>query len=99
METASNRANKFNVANTLTTYHILDQYKKQEGICFYCLDSISLNKYTVDHLVSFKDGGANIPENIVCSCFRCNMKKGRIPYKDALLILRSEGELKWCNPL
>lgn len=45
----------------------------REGHCFWC--DRSLEKYHVDHVTPLAKGGTNYPNNIVCSCPRCNLKK------------------------
>lgn len=52
------------------------QYRSQNGKCWHC--GIELNgKFHVDHLTPLDRGGTNWPNNLVCSCAKCNQTKGR----------------------
>lgn len=48
--------------------------------CAYCGEAGS----TVDHIVPLAKGGANVPENTVCSCLSCNMRKTNRPVHEFL---------------
>ena len=48
--------------------------------CAYCGEAGS----TVDHIVPLAKGGANVPENTVCSCLSCNMRKTDRPVHEFL---------------
>ena len=54
---------------------VLDCLKLQEWRCFYCLASL-FNGYHIEHMTPLSRGGSNGPENIVCSCGPCNLRKG-----------------------
>lgn len=55
-------------------------YDIQEGICYFCGNSISMaaqgNSFHVDHYQAIYDGGRNDLSNIVLACSSCNMSKG-----------------------
>jgi len=53
---------------------VRNQFNAQNGLCFYCSEPMS--KYQIDHKQPLSRGGTNWPENIVCSCPGCNMRKG-----------------------
>lgn len=61
------------------THNAIDvelQYKAQKGLCWHCGIEL-VGKYEVDHLVPLDRGGTNWPNNIVCSCQKCNRSKGK----------------------
>ena len=37
---------------------------------------------TAEHIIPRKHGGTDDEDNIVCSCFECNMERGNIPHDD-----------------
>jgi hypothetical protein len=46
--------------------------------CRYCgADKVPL---TVDHLVTWEDGGPSIEDNLVACCRKCNKRRGNTPY-------------------
>lgn len=54
-----------------------DQYR-----CRYCgRNDVPL---TVDHLVTWEEGGPTIPENLVSACKKCNKVRGTTPFRDWL---------------
>jgi hypothetical protein len=46
-----------------------------EGKCNYCGIDLDPMDGTFDHVLSFDQGGPNLPENIVRACFTCNRTK------------------------
>lgn len=51
-------------------------YDRDGGKCQYCNSIISLSKMTFDHVIPKSQGGLTSWNNIVCSCLKCNSKKG-----------------------
>lgn len=74
-------------------------YMRDHYTCQYCgkqFDSTDLN---LDHVVPTCQGGITIWENIVCSCFSCNTKKGgRTPQQAGMKLIRQPIKPKW-NPI
>lgn len=57
-------------------------YKRDGYQCRYCgKDGVPL---TVDHLITWEDGGPSIEENLVASCRKCNKTRGDMPYEEWL---------------
>lgn len=57
-------------------------FRRDEYRCRYCgNDQVAL---TVDHLVSWEDGGPSIEENMLTSCRKCNKKRGNLSYAEWL---------------
>ena len=50
------------------------------NVCAYCGGEGA----TVDHIVPITKGGVNVPENTVCSCLACNMRKTNRPVHEFL---------------
>lgn len=56
-------------------YHVYD------GVCQYCLKTITYATATRDHVIPRSKGGGNQDDNIVLSCKKCNSKKSnKMPY-------------------
>lgn len=49
-------------------------FARDQFTCQYC--GIMSKDLTIDHVVPRRHGGPTVWENLVCSCRRCNMKKG-----------------------
>lgn len=70
------RAKEKGAEGTHTSKDIDLQYHSQRGRCWHC--GIELNgKFHVDHLIPLDRGGTNWPNNLVCSCAKCNQTKGK----------------------
>lgn len=63
--------------------HVSWQVFRRDGYkCRYCgADDVPL---TVDHLVTWEEGGPTETENLLSSCKRCNNKRGSTPYAEWL---------------
>jgi 5-methylcytosine-specific restriction endonuclease McrA len=51
------------------------QYRTQNGKCWHCGKELN-GTYEIDHLIPLSKGGTNWPNNLVCSCRKCNRSKG-----------------------
>ena len=49
-------------------------FARDQYVCQYC--GSTAKDLTIDHVVPKRHGGPTVWENLVCSCRRCNMKKG-----------------------
>ena len=49
-------------------------FARDQFTCQYC--GVISKDLTIDHVVPRRHGGPTVWENLVCSCRRCNMKKG-----------------------
>ncbi len=49
-------------------------FARDQYICQYC--GQASKDLTIDHVIPKRHGGQSVWENLVCSCRRCNMKKG-----------------------
>ncbi len=53
-------------------------YRRDGYRCRYCgADDVPL---TVDHLITWEEGGPSVPENMVAACRRCNKARGPLDY-------------------
>jgi len=51
-------------------------YLRDGGTCQYCDRSLGVNDLTFDHVHPRSHGGVHSWENVVCSCAKCNNRKG-----------------------
>lgn len=57
--------------------------------CQYCGHGFPLSQLSLDHIVPRSRGGETNWENVVCSCLRCNNRKGdRLPGEAGMKLLR-----------
>ena len=66
--------------------------RREKNKCFYCLRSITLSNYVIEHVISRPEGN-NSYRNLVASCLSCNNKKGSMLAEDFLRILYRNGFL------
>lgn len=53
-------------------------FRRAGYACEYCgADDVPL---TVDHLVTWEEGGPMTPENLLCACRKCNRIRGNTPF-------------------
>lgn len=57
-------------------------YRRDNFTCRYCGDNKS--PMTVDHVVTWEEGGPTIPMNLITSCKKCNNTRGNMDYQDWL---------------
>ena len=51
-------------------------FARDKNHCQYCGRTFATSELSLDHVVPRSQGGGSTWENIVCSCVRCNSKKG-----------------------
>ncbi|EMI44472.1 HNH endonuclease [Rhodopirellula sp. SWK7] len=74
-------------------------FARDEYRCQYCGKVEPVNKLSLDHVVPRSHGGATTWENIVCSCLRCNSRKGgRTPQQARMKLLTNPAKPRF-NPL
>lgn len=59
-------------------------FDAQKGVCHYCGNQISFNRWTIDHVVPKCRGGRATYKgktNIIGCCRSCNNAKGDMPYE------------------
>jgi 5-methylcytosine-specific restriction endonuclease McrA len=61
-------------------------YWRDRGQCQYCADAVTLEKFTVDHVVPLARGGTHAAKNLVTCCKYCNKFKADKPMSGELLL-------------
>lgn len=59
-------------------------FEREAGRCFYCLRSIRLDTFELDHVKALANQTNNSYRNIVASCHECNTGKLEFPAEDFL---------------
>ena len=71
-------------------------FERDANTCQYCgrtLERIDLN---LDHIIPRDKGGQTTWENVVCSCVRCNTRKGnRLAHEVNMALIRRPKRPKW----
>ncbi len=71
-------------------------YARDRDTCQYCARRLPRNQLNLDHVVPKSQGGGSSWENVVCSCHRCNWRKGgRTPEQCGLRLLRKPTRPGW----
>lgn len=71
-------------------------YARDNGICQYCSRDLQFDFFTLDHVIPKSKGGSTSWDNIVCSCGRCNRKKGNnTPVQAGMPLLTQPVEPGW----
>jgi len=71
-------------------------YERDKNTCQYCGKSFDRSDLNLDHVVPKNRGGPTNWENIVCSCIRCNTRKGhRTPRESGMHLVRAPKRPKW----
>jgi 5-methylcytosine-specific restriction endonuclease McrA len=64
-------------------------FARDKNLCQYCGRTFSTSELSLDHVVPRSQGGGSTWDNIVCSCVRCNSKKGgRTPSQAHMKLIR-----------
>jgi HNH endonuclease len=61
-------------------------YKQQSGKCYYCKTKLS-NEYHIEHKTPLVRGGTNWPNNLCCSCSKCNKSKFTKTEQEYLILI------------
>ena len=71
-------------------------YERDKNTCQYCGKAFERNDLNLDHVVPKNLGGPTNWENIVCSCIRCNTRKGHRTAREAgMHLIRAPKRPKW----
>lgn len=64
-------------------------FARDRNRCQYCGHFFPTNELSIDHIVPRSRGGPDTWENLVCSCVRCNARKGgRTPVEARMKLVR-----------
>lgn len=73
-------------------------YLRDKFTCQYCSTRFPRHKLNLDHVVPRSQGGRTSWENIVCSCVRCNLKKGgRTPAQANMRLAKAPTRPSWSS--
>jgi 5-methylcytosine-specific restriction endonuclease McrA len=71
-------------------------YTRDGDTCQYCGKQFSRGELNLDHVVPRSQGGRTSWENVVCSCVRCNMRKGgRTPEQAGMHLMKKPVRPRW----
>ncbi len=71
-------------------------FERDKNTCQYCGKVFDRRDLNLDHVVPRDAGGPTTWENIVCSCVRCNTRKGnRTPQQAGMRLIRKPRRPKW----
>ena len=73
-------------------------YLRDRFTCQYCTKRFPRQQLNLDHVVPRSQGGRTTWENIVCSCMKCNLKKGgRTPAEANMTLLKVPKRPSWSS--
>lgn len=82
------------IYDKLPGYHVRfsrqNIYLRDNFTCQYCGGHFSRCKLNLDHVLPKSQGGRTSWENVVCSCIKCNLKKGGRTPEQARMALRNQ---------
>lgn len=81
------------------TFNKRGLYTRDRGICSYCLEHISYDEATNDHLIPTSRGGKTTWENCTLACRPCNNEKGNKTIEEAGFILRKKPKTPGLTPI
>jgi len=61
----------------------LEIFKRDDWICQYCGEKLSLENATIDHFIPKSKGGNDFKDNLKTCCFMCNSIKSGKTYEEA----------------
>ena len=74
----------------------LNIYARDHNTCQYCGRTPQRAELNLDHVIPRSRGGVTSWENVVCSCVRCNLRKGgRTPEEARIKLLRQPTRPRW----
>lgn len=74
-------------------------FARDRNHCQYCGSHFPTSELSIDHVTPKSQGGGDTWENLVCSCIRCNAKKGGRTPKQANMKLIAVPKQPKRNPL
>lgn len=71
-------------------------FERDKNTCQYCGKLFDRKDLNLDHVIPRDKGGQTTWENVVCSCIRCNTKKGnKLVHECGLHLIRKPTRPKW----
>ena len=77
-------------------FNRINIFRRDGGMCQYCLKKFSRAELTIDHVIPRTQGGKSTWDNVVCCCIDCNRKKGgRTPLQAGMKLNRKPKKPIW----
>jgi 5-methylcytosine-specific restriction endonuclease McrA len=74
----------------------LNIFLRDKNTCQYCGRVLARRELNLDHVIPRSRGGTSTWENVVCSCFECNRKKGgRLPEEAGMRLIHRPARPRW----
>ncbi len=71
-------------------------YLRDRLTCQYCAKRLPRSELNLDHVIPRSKGGRTTWENVVCSCIKCNLRKGgRTPAEASMRLLKKPARPRW----
>ena len=71
-------------------------FDRDANTCQYCGKVFDRKDLNLDHVLPRDKGGLMTWENVVCSCIRCNTRKGnKLPHEAGMALIRKPKKPKW----
>jgi 5-methylcytosine-specific restriction endonuclease McrA len=71
-------------------------FERDKNTCQYCGRVFDRSDLNLDHVIPRDKGGQTSWENIVCSCIKCNTRKGNhLPHEAGMHLIRKPARPKW----
>ena len=71
-------------------------FERDANTCQYCGRVFDRKDLNLDHVLPRDKGGLTTWENVVCSCIRCNTRKGnKLPHEAHMALIRKPKRPKW----
>ena len=71
-------------------------FLRDQSTCQYCNTRFARCDLNLDHVIPRSRGGRTTWENVVCSCIKCNLKKGsRTPEEANMRLARTPTRPRW----
>lgn len=84
------------VPNRQVRFSRINIYLRDQHTCQYCGQRFIKSELNLDHVVPVSLGGKTTWENVVCSCIKCNIKKGgRLPMQAGMKLLKKPMVPHW----
>lgn len=75
-------------------------FARDKNTCQYCGHKFPRGELNLDHVIPRSQGGTSTWENVVCSCHRCNRKKGgKTPDQARMKMIAHPRKPAWTPPL
>lgn len=71
-------------------------FARDQHTCQYCRKRLPRSELNLDHVIPRSKGGMSTWENVVCSCFSCNRKKGgMLPEQAGMRLMKKPVQPEW----